>query len=96
MLLAFGKTLGQKIHGWPWGGSRIKPGVESLKEWEGWSTTREGPFVLNQKKLVHKDGKGKKTKTGYTAATIYHAEDVKGFYVHSLISYSEVPTSFIL
>lgn len=31
MLLAFGKTLGQKIHGWPWGGSRIKPGVVSLK-----------------------------------------------------------------
>lgn len=44
----------------------------------------------------HKDGKEKKTNTGDTAATIHHAEEVKGFYACSLISYLESPTSCIL
>lgn len=38
----------------------------------------------------------KETNTGDTAATIHHAEEVKGFYARSLISYLESPTSCIL
>lgn len=50
------------MHGWRWGGSRIKPGVESLNGRKDEVPPRGtfNPKSEEEIKPGHKDGKGKK------------------------------------